>query len=63
MVLELQMRLVATMTVDVGRDEIFGFTDAVWISALNATYWPATNCHGLHETMLRIIVVYRIMLG
>ena len=63
MVLELQIGLVATMTVDIGRDEIFRFTDAVWIAAVNASHWPATNCHALHETPLRIIVVDRIMLG
>ena len=63
MVLELQMGLVAAMTVDVGGDERFRFTDAVWIDALNARHWPATNCHALHETTLGIIVVDRIMLG
>jgi hypothetical protein len=57
------LRLVATMPVDVFGHEVLGLANARRVAALNPANWPAPNCHALHETPLRIVVVDGIVLG
>src|ERR1700730_5950966 len=61
--LEVGVRLVTTMPVDVVGHQVLGLANARRVGALNPANWPAPNCHALHETPLRIVVVDGIVLG
>src|SRR5712692_4846523 len=61
--LKLTVGLVTAMAVDGGGHQVLGLPDALRVGARDAGHRPTANCHALHKTPLRIVVVDGVVLG
>src|SRR5262245_14731607 len=61
--LDLPMRPMSPVALDIGGDKALRLANAVRIGTLDANNRPTANGHALHEPSPRIVVVHGIVLG